>query len=132
MVANYLYITVAIGSLCLILKKQQHRNQNNDDQRWTNQIIKSGSKTFYFASQLYPQKIRNDIYYLYSFCRFTDDMIDEYSDDQQQNHIDFIKDFVSTRLINNIGLIDSKIKSNVIIFDYFFVSHPIFFTKIKK
>lgn len=57
-------------------------------------IFKKGSKTFYFASHLYPREVRNNIARLYSFCRCTDDMIDEYSGPTQKKHINLIEEFL--------------------------------------
>lgn len=54
-------------------------------------VFKKGSKTFYLASRLFPKKIRNDIAELYSFCRCTDDMIDESTGVTQRFYLDLIK-----------------------------------------
>lgn len=39
-------------------------------------ITRNASKTFYFASLLYPKAVRNDIHILYAFLRTSDDMVD--------------------------------------------------------
>ena len=39
-------------------------------------IIRSGSRSFYFASLVLPGAIRDYAYALYSFCRYSDDVID--------------------------------------------------------
>lgn len=40
------------------------------------QITRSGSKTFYFGSLFLPYQKRQAMWAVYSFCRFTDDMVD--------------------------------------------------------
>ncbi len=40
------------------------------------EITKNASKTFYSASLLFPKKIREDVFILYSFVRIADDLID--------------------------------------------------------
>ena len=40
------------------------------------QITKRGSKTFYFGSLFLPYQKRRAMWAVYSFCRFTDDMVD--------------------------------------------------------
>lgn len=40
------------------------------------QIIKNGSKTFYFGSLLLPYHKRRAMWAVYSFCRYTDDLVD--------------------------------------------------------
>jgi 15-cis-phytoene synthase/lycopene beta-cyclase len=48
------------------------------------ELIKKGSKSFYFASKIYPSPIREEIYMFYAFCRVTDDLIDDCDDERQQ------------------------------------------------
>ena len=43
-------------------------------------MIRSGSKTFYAASQLLPQRVCDASRSLYAFCRVADDMVDASSD----------------------------------------------------
>lgn len=40
------------------------------------QIFKKGSKTYFNSSLFFPEKIRNDVYYLYAFVRKADDFVD--------------------------------------------------------
>ncbi len=44
------------------------------------QITKRGSKTFYFGSLFLPYQKRRAMWAVYSFCRFTDDMVDNARD----------------------------------------------------
>lgn len=44
------------------------------------QMIRAGSRTFYTASQLLPEPVRDAAFSLYAFCRVADDMIDTSSD----------------------------------------------------
>lgn len=46
------------------------------------QVTKRGSKTFYFGSMFLPYKKRQAMWAVYSFCRFTDDMVDEAEQNQ--------------------------------------------------
>jgi 15-cis-phytoene synthase len=39
-------------------------------------IFKNGSSTFYWASKLFPKRLRTDVFKLYSFVRITDDYVD--------------------------------------------------------
>ncbi|EFK96180.1 Squalene/phytoene synthase, partial [sediment metagenome] len=41
-----------------------------------NRIFKKGSTTFYTASISFPQKIKEDVFVLYSFVRKADDYLD--------------------------------------------------------
>jgi len=41
------------------------------------EICRRGSKSFFFASLLFPAKVRADIFVLYAFARFCDDLIDD-------------------------------------------------------
>jgi len=47
------------------------------DFKYAEETIKRGSKTFYFASGFMPRTIRNHFYSIYSFCRHTDNLIDD-------------------------------------------------------
>ncbi len=40
------------------------------------QIFQKGSTTYYFSSQFFPSKIREDVFKLYSFVRVVDDYVD--------------------------------------------------------
>lgn len=57
-------------------------------------IFKKGSKTFYFASYLYPIEVQHNIAKLYSFCRCTDDMIDDYTGPKQEQHLKLLNEFL--------------------------------------
>ncbi|MEM1385128.1 MAG: squalene/phytoene synthase family protein, partial [Pseudomonadota bacterium] len=41
------------------------------------EMIKVGSKSFYTASLILPQRVREPAYALYAFCRLADDAVDE-------------------------------------------------------
>jgi phytoene synthase len=47
------------------------------------QITKEHSTTFYYASLLFPKKIRNDVFILYAFLRRFDDVVDETNDKKE-------------------------------------------------
>ncbi|MEM6681031.1 MAG: phytoene/squalene synthase family protein [Pseudomonadota bacterium] len=47
------------------------------DVRACRRIIRDGSKSFYFASLVLPQEVRDAALALYSFCRISDDMVDD-------------------------------------------------------
>ena len=47
-----------------------------EDRNACRALIKGGSKTFYAAAHLLPQKVRDDAYVLYAFCRISDDTVD--------------------------------------------------------
>lgn len=47
-----------------------------DDIRACRKIIRDGSKSFYFASLVLPQEVRDAALALYSFCRISDDLVD--------------------------------------------------------
>lgn len=40
------------------------------------ELLRAGSKSFYAASLLLPQRLRCDVYSLYAFCRIADDQVD--------------------------------------------------------
>jgi phytoene synthase len=48
----------------------------SDAYRATEQVIRSHSKTFFFATALLPAKARHAIRSLYAFCRSSDDLVD--------------------------------------------------------
>jgi len=54
---------------------QTHLSKN--DMRACKRIIRDGSKSFYFASLVLPQDVRDAALALYSFCRVSDDMVDD-------------------------------------------------------
>ena len=45
------------------------------------ELMRGGSKSFFAASSLLPQRVRMPAIALYAFCRVADDAIDEHSDD---------------------------------------------------
>ncbi len=45
-------------------------------------LIRSGSKSFYLASRLLPERVRIPTYALYAFCRVADDEVDEASENK--------------------------------------------------
>ncbi|MFZ9595658.1 MAG: squalene/phytoene synthase family protein, partial [Bdellovibrionia bacterium] len=55
------------------------------------EILKKGSKSFYFASRFFGKRIQLGAVLLYSWCRFCDDLIDQASDPQQaQTRLQFL------------------------------------------
>lgn len=47
------------------------------------ELMQGGSKSFFAASSLLPQRVRMPAIALYAFCRVADDAIDEHADDPQ-------------------------------------------------
>ncbi len=45
------------------------------------ELMRGGSKSFFAASSLLPQRVRMPAIALYAFCRVADDAIDEHIDD---------------------------------------------------
>jgi phytoene synthase len=68
----FTFLSVFYLILCLPEKSKEFK--------LCNKLFKKGSKTFYFASYLFPTLIREKIVILYAFCRITDDLTDDYSD----------------------------------------------------
>lgn len=60
----------------LYLETQQAGLDWKAAQTATEQVIRTHSKTFYFATGLLPQKERDAVRALYAFCRTTDDLVD--------------------------------------------------------
>lgn len=61
-------------------------NQHNTpaiDLALCEELMRGGSKSFFAASSLLPQRIRIPAIALYAFCRVADDAIDEHTDDAQ-------------------------------------------------
>jgi 15-cis-phytoene synthase len=51
---------------------------NDADRAACRTLIKTGSRSFYAASLLLPEQIRDAAYALYGFCRLSDDAVDEF------------------------------------------------------
>ncbi|MFH1785473.1 MAG: phytoene/squalene synthase family protein [Candidatus Micrarchaeota archaeon] len=47
------------------------------DFKYAENSIRNGSKTFYFASSFMSRRRRNSVYAIYSFCRHTDNLVDD-------------------------------------------------------
>ena len=47
------------------------------DRRACRALIRNGSKSFYAASMLLPQRVREPAFALYAFCRISDDAVDD-------------------------------------------------------
>ncbi|WP_290773522.1 phytoene/squalene synthase family protein, partial [Exiguobacterium sp. UBA6282] len=56
------------------------------------EVIQSGSKTFYKAFSLLPKADRQAVYAIYTFCRFLDDTVDE-SDTPKESLLAFLNEF---------------------------------------
>ena len=50
-------------------------------------VCKKGSKSFFMASLLYPAGVRKDVFVLYAFARYSDDLIDEPSTEDVKRRI---------------------------------------------
>ncbi|XP_031631815.1 bifunctional lycopene cyclase/phytoene synthase-like [Contarinia nasturtii] len=69
-----------------------------------NNIFKNSSKSFYFVSKFFPNDVRQDLVILNSFCRVTDDMVDnnesvEFKNEQVQIMTKFLNQLFSNRKI---------------------------------
>lgn len=51
--------------------------------KYAENSIKAGSKTFYFASSFMGRERRNSVYAIYSFCRHTDNLVDDNEGNQR-------------------------------------------------
>ena len=58
-----------------------HQNTPAIDLALCEELMRGGSKSFFAASSLLPQRIRIPAIALYAFCRVADDAIDEHTDD---------------------------------------------------
>jgi len=63
-----------------------HQNTPAIDLALCEELMRGGSKSFFAASSLLPQRIRIPAIALYAFCRVADDAIDEHADDTQAMH----------------------------------------------
>ena len=63
-----------------------HQNTPAIDLALCEELMRGGSKSFFAASSLLPQRIRIPAIALYAFCRVADDAIDEHADDAQAMH----------------------------------------------
>ena len=68
-----------ILSAAEIWRQAQHFADWRDRQMCA-ELIKQGSKSFYTASWLLPNRVRQPAYALYGFCRLADDAVDELDD----------------------------------------------------
>ena len=89
------------------LRKISHENI------WAEKICSDGSKSFYSASLFFPINLRYDIFKFYSFARITDDMIDNYKENEQLDNFKFISNFVKNNSIQDEKFYYPE-KSNVI------------------
>lgn len=55
---------------------------SNEDRVACREMIKTGSRSFFAASLLLPEAIREGAYALYGFCRLSDDAVDHESDNR--------------------------------------------------
>lgn len=58
-----------------------HQNTHGIDLAACEALMRGGSKSFFAASSLLPQRVRMPAIALYAFCRVADDAIDEHDDD---------------------------------------------------
>lgn len=58
---------------------------------WAAYICLKGSKSFFFASMFYPLTVRNRVFIFYAFARLGDDLIDEYTGEQQALNLKFLQ-----------------------------------------
>ena len=52
---------------------------------YQSKVCKENSKSFYFASLLFPKKVKEQVHIFYAFARVCDDLIDEARNKEQQN-----------------------------------------------
>ena len=70
---------------------------------WAAHICAKGSKSFFLASMFYPSKVRNRIFVFYAFARLSDDLIDEYTGEQQISNFRFLKRVLDYWYTNDIS-----------------------------
>ena len=70
---------------------------------WAAHICAKGSKSFFLASMFYPSKVRNRIFVFYAFARLSDDLIDEYTGEQQILNFLFLKRVLDYWYTNDIS-----------------------------
>lgn len=58
------------------LRRDRSLHANDADRAACRDMIKTGSRSFYAASLLLPEQIREAAYALYGFCRLSDDAVD--------------------------------------------------------
>jgi phytoene synthase len=86
-----------------------HLSKESKELKFCNKLFKEGSKTFYFASYLFPTLIRDKIVILYAFCRITDDLTDDYADNVK--NVQLIDLYVKLLEISNSIEWINKLKS---------------------
>ena len=82
------------------------------------ELMRGGSKTFFAASRLLPQRVRQASVALYAFCRVADDLVDNHSSPTEsllqlqqrldliyaQEPLDFIEDHALSHVVNEYKL----------------------------
>lgn len=83
-------------------------------------IFKKGSTTYYFSSLFFPQKVKSDVFKLYSFVRVVDDYVDSIpSKNKEFQHIkkqwhSAINDIHFNTHIHNEDSIDQRVIKNMV------------------
>ncbi len=62
--------------------------------RHAEDLTREHSKSFYLASQLLPEEKRSAVRALYAFCRTVDNIVDENTVDQREEHLDYWREVV--------------------------------------
>lgn len=86
----WIILTVFISFLILVYKWSSLESsvlKNDDDYQWSLNQLKNCGKTFYFVLNFLPSNTRQYIVYYYSFCRISDDMVDESEDPKKKIQI---------------------------------------------
>lgn len=86
---------------------------------YQSQVCKQNSKSFYFASLLFPKKLRKKVHIFYAFARACDDLIDEVSTKGQQNKNIIMLDEI-------VRIFEEGKKTNDLLFDIITKNHEAF------
>lgn len=77
-------------------------------------IFKKGSRTYFYSSIFFPEKVKEDVFILYSFVRTVDDFVDSIPQ-QKKRYSEFKKEFHRAIKKNN--------SQNIIIFSFVELMH---------
>ncbi|HET9905698.1 MAG TPA: phytoene/squalene synthase family protein [Anaerolineales bacterium] len=69
------------------------------------QITSEHSKSFYFASALLPEEKRSAVRALYAFCRVVDDIVDESTDIEREEKLNYWREMVETASFSEDDLV---------------------------
>ena len=82
-------------------------------------VIKEYSTSFYRATELLSKSIRNDIFNIYGFVRFTDEIVDTFHDYPKKQLLDEFEKELWSSIKNKIN--------TMFIYDTFFILFSMYF-----